>query len=52
MITYLQDAAIFPENDIPQGINIADYGVGNFYLRVSEIIPGLYRVDENKQKNI
>ncbi len=49
LITYLQDGAIFPENDIPQNINIEDYGVGNFYLEFKRVVPGFFQDEKGKK---
>ena len=50
LITYLEGAAIFPENDIPQNINIQNYGVGNFYFKFTGVDPGLHRWNVNKER--
>ena len=49
LVTYIEFARIFPENEIPKNINIMDYGVVNFYVEIKDIIPGL-RQDETKKE--
>ena len=49
LVTYIEFVRIFPENEIPKNINIMDYGVGNFYVEIKEIIPRL-RQDETKKE--
>ncbi|EGZ44054.1 chaperone HtpG, partial [Neisseria wadsworthii 9715] len=42
LITHVEDGQILPENRIPDNIDIRDYGVGNFYLEVKQLLPGPY----------
>ena len=50
LITYLEGAAIFPENSIPQNINIQDYGVGHFYFKFTGVDLGLHSLIKNKER--
>lgn len=38
LTTHLEDAEILPENRIPDKVDIRDYGVGNFYLEVRQLM--------------
>ena len=36
---YFELSSVFPENNIPKGVNIQDYGIGNFYFDFRDVVP-------------